>query len=86
MSAGEMDRCECQEGHSGPLMVLVAARCSGECGEDLIATFCDCCGGIHRLPFAAPAGCFRDWGAHGTCGAQALLALEPLASFAGVES
>jgi hypothetical protein len=34
----------------------------------------------------APAGCFRDWGAHGTCGAQALLALEPLATFAGVES
>lgn len=82
MSAGEMDRCECQEGHTGPLMMLVAARCSAECGMELKGGRL-CCEGFHWMPFASLAGCFRlklrCWG----CGAPALLALEPLASFAG---
>lgn len=87
MSAGEMDRCECQEGHSGPLMVLVATRCTGGCIADVKGvSFCGCCGRPHRLPYAGAAGCFRHEFWHDKCGAQALLALEPLASFAGVES
>ena len=87
VSAREMDRCECREGHTGPLMVLVAARCSGERGNnDPKGVICSCCGGIDRMPYAAPAGCWREQFWCDNCGAQALLVLEPLASFAGAES
>ena len=44
------------------------------------------CSRPHRLPFAAPAGCWREQFWCDNCGAQALLVLEPLASFAGAES
>lgn len=86
MSAREMDRCECELGHTGPLMVLVAARCTDGCIAEVKGVHCGCCSRTHSLPYASPAVCFRDEFWHEQCGAQALLVLEPLAPGAGVES
>ena len=87
MSAREMDRCECELGHTGPLMVLVGLRCSGDCDPRFLPELrCSCCSRTHRLPYAGAAGCFRHEFWHDKCGAPALLVLEPLASFAGAES
>ena len=81
-----MDRCECELGHTGPLMVLVATRCSRPCIADVKGVRCGCCSRPHRLPYAGAAGCFRHEFWHDRCGAPALLVLEPLAPGAGVES
>jgi hypothetical protein len=84
MSAREMERCECQEGHTGPLVVLVDVRCSAGCGMERRTIWCSCCSGEHSIPLAAPVECFRDSEhEHGICGAQVLLALEPLAAGVG---
>lgn len=80
-----MEHCECQLGHTGPLVVLVDARCSAGCRGFSRTVNCDCCGVLHALPFAAPVECFRRseyW--HEICGAQALLVLEPLAVGVGL--
>ena len=87
MSAREMDRCECELGHTGPLMVLVGLRCSGDCDPRFLPELrCSCCSRTHRFPYAGAAGCFRQRYLHFKCGAPVLLVLEPLATFAGVES
>lgn len=86
MSAREMERCECQAGHAGPLMVLVDVRCSAGCrvlGRDVE---CKCClARTHLIPYVGRAGCLRKRFQHTACGQQGLLVLEPLASGAGVE-
>lgn len=84
MSAREMERCECQVGHAGPLMVLVDARCSAGCGELRGGVWCECCGKAHVMPYVAVAGCFRETMYHTICDGQALLALEPLDAAVGV--
>lgn len=86
MSAGSVGRCECTQGHGGPLMVLVDARCSAGCrvlGRDVE---CKCClARTHLIPYVCRAGCLRKRFQHVACGQQVLLVLEPLASGAGVE-
>lgn len=81
-----MEHCECQLGHTGPLVVLVDARCSAGCrvlGRDVE---CKCClARTHLIPYVCRAGCLRKRFQHVACGQQVLLVLEPLASGAGVE-
>lgn len=85
MNAREMERCECQLSHTGPLVMLVDARCSAGCAWNGRTVWCPCCLGEHVMPYAAAAGCFRHYEhAHAICGAQVLLALEPLAVGVGL--
>ena len=86
MSAREMERCECQVGHAGPLMALVDVRCAARCRVLRRDVGCKCCiAGTHLIPYVAVAGCFRKRFQHTACGGQALLVLEPVASSTGVE-
>ncbi len=84
MSAREMERCECQVGHTGPLVVLVDVRCSAGCSEFARDVECPCCEFFHVMPFVTHAERFRTRFRHAICGAQALLALEPLDAAVGV--